>query len=186
MATTPLTAASQKPRTSRPFRWITRVALTVAMTATVMTATVLAAPSPAKAACAPNWGYDITGVTSVFVADKNNILYGGPNVTLSISVSKGTTFTGTVGGQVSGDLGSIVSAVQASVSTSISYSKTTTTTLSGSWKVPSNVSVGWIALGSFGNTGHWTYGHYNGSCVWVVSRSGTFTLPRLAPAISHS
>jgi hypothetical protein len=157
------------------------------------TALLLCAFAPAAAAaaehpnsCPPDNTYSVSGATGTFVPDTSKRVYGQSGVTLSLTASRGTEWSGTVGGSVSGDVGIIVAKAQATIETSITYSKTTTVDLGGSWTVPSNQSSGWLALGSQGFSMHWQYAGYTASCQYRVIRSGTAVLPAFSPYIGHS
>jgi len=136
--------------------------------------------------CPTTTEYSVYNSLSSFVRDASKTVYGQPGVTLSISAASGTTFSGTVGGSGSFSIDAIVADAKIGVDSSITKSKTTTVTLGGSWTVPSNQSLGWLALGSQGYKMNWSMGHYSGTCVWSQTGSGTALLPALAPVIGHS
>jgi hypothetical protein len=128
----------------------------------------------------------ISTVKSKFVGDKSKTVYGQSGVTLSVSVAKGHTWTGTITSATKVSASIIVASAEETISGSISYAKTTTVTLGGTWKVPANQKDGWLALGSKGYSFNWERGSYNGGCKWIVSNHGTAKLPALAPYIAHS
>lgn len=173
-----------------------RTAKTGAITLLAIGGVTLGGISPASAQqspkmaqpnrCGEDPGYSITGAKGTFVPDNGKKVYGGPDVTLSISAASGTSWSGTVTEATQADIGFIVAEAKETISAGISYSKTTTVTLGGSWKVPSNVSSGWLALGSEGYTMGWYYGYYNDNCTFVKTKSGTATLPSESPFIQHS
>ncbi|WP_405830614.1 hypothetical protein [Streptomyces sp. NBC_01176] len=107
-------------------------------------------------------------------------------VTRFVSVAKGHTWTGTITYASKLSESIIVASAEETISGSISYSKTTTVTLGGSWKVPASQKDGWLALGSKGYSFNWERGSYNGGCKWIVSNHGTAKLPALSPYIAHS
>ncbi|MEU0033126.1 hypothetical protein [Streptomyces sp. NPDC006333] len=136
--------------------------------------------------CPPDPSISITKVKSMFVGDKSKTVYGQSGVTLSVSVAKGHTWTGTITYASKLSESIIVASAEETISGSISYAKTTTVTLGGSWKVPASQKDGWLALGSKGYSFNWERGSYNGGCKWIVSNHGTAKLPALSPYIAHS
>ncbi|MFS4092384.1 hypothetical protein [Streptomyces sp. AF1A] len=136
--------------------------------------------------CPPDPGFSFSKVKSTFVGDKSKTVYGASGVTLSVSVAKGHTWTGTVTYSAKLSESMLIASAEESISGSISYAKTTTVTLGGSWKVPASQRDGWLALGSKGYSFNWQYGSYNGGCKWIVSNHGTAKLPALSPYIAHS
>jgi hypothetical protein len=130
--------------------------------------------------------YETSSPSSRFVGDAAKTVYGASGVTLSLSVSSGTSWSGTLTGTISGDESGIMLSAQQSISASVTYSKTTTVSLGGSWTVPSNQSSGWLALGSMGYHFNWAYVHENGNCTVSTIRSGVATLPAQSPFIDHS
>ncbi len=136
--------------------------------------------------CPPDPGFRFYNVKSTFVGDKSKTVYGQSGVTLSVSVAKGHTWTGTVTYSVKLSESILVASAEETISGSISYAKTTTVTLSGTWKVPASQKDGWLALGSKGYSFNWERGSTNGGCKWIVSNHGTAKLPALSPYIAHS
>ncbi|MEU7381204.1 MULTISPECIES: hypothetical protein [unclassified Streptomyces] len=136
--------------------------------------------------CPPDPSFSFTSVKSTFVGDKSKTVYGQSGVTLSVSVAKGHTWTGTVTYSAKLSESILVASAEETISGSISYAKTTTVALSGSWKVPASQKDGWLALGSKGYSFNWERGSYNGGCKWIVSNHGTAKLPALSPYIAHS
>ncbi|MEV8538943.1 hypothetical protein [Streptomyces sp. NPDC051572] len=108
------------------------------------------------------------------------------SVSVSVSVAKGHTWTGTVTYAAKFSEGILFASAEETISGSISYAKTTTVTLGGAWKVPANQADGWLALGSKGYSFNWERGSYNGGCKWIVSNHGTAKLPAPSPYIAHS
>jgi hypothetical protein len=136
--------------------------------------------------CPPDPGFAFSSVKSTFVGDKSKTVYGQSGITLSVSVAKGHTWTGTLTSATKVSASVLVASAEETISGSISYAKTTTVTLGGSWKVPSNQKDGWLALGSKGYSFNWQYGSTNGACKWISSNHGTARLPALSPYIAHS
>jgi hypothetical protein len=136
--------------------------------------------------CPPDPSVSITKVKSVFVGDKSKTVYGQSGITLSVSVAKGHTWTGTFTYAFKLDESIIVASAEETISGSVSYAKTTTVALGGSWKVPASQRDGWLALGSKGYSFNWERGSYNGGCKWIVSNHGTAKFPALSPYIAHS
>ena len=136
-------------------------------------------------ACPADTGYDYSAVVATNLDWLR--LYGGPGVTLTIQFAAGSTVTGTVGGQVKGDISLIVAGAELSVNASVALAKTVTATVGGAWTVPATqTGQGWFAAGATGYSMKWTYGRYSGTCQWVVLRSGTAKLPAHVPAFYHS
>ena len=131
---------------------------------------------------APDAGYTYVG-RSVTYIDAQRV-YGTKGLPLTLSISMGTGITGTVGGQLSGDLNLIVAGAKASVDSSISLTKTVAATASTTWIVPT--ATGWLAVGAIAQSGNWQYGYFDCGGRWVVQRSGSYVLPTLAPAFYHS
>ncbi|MEU6220113.1 hypothetical protein ABZ845_21730 [Streptomyces sp. NPDC047022] len=128
----------------------------------------------------------LSNVKSTFVGDKSKTVYGQSGVTLSVSVAKGHTWTGTFTYSAKLSQSIIIESAEESISGSVSYAKTTTVTLGGTWKVPNNQRDGWLALGSKGYSFNWDYGSLNGGCKWISTSHGTAKLPALSPYIAHS
>lgn len=103
---------------------------------------------------------------------------------LTLSITMGTAITGTVGGQVSGDVSLIVAGAKASVDSSIAMTKTIGATASTTWIVTTD--TGWLAVGAIAQSGNWQYGYFSCTGRWVIQRSGSYVLPTLAPAFYHS
>jgi hypothetical protein len=166
--------------------WVAPITLTALASGVLMPQSAMAAGSSGSR-CAPDPGYSVSQVSSSFIRDPSKTVYGHPGVTLTVSVAKGHTWTGTITGTAKGQYGAIVVSAELSVSASISYARTTTVTLGGSWKVPKSQRLGWLALGSEGYRMRWTHGsHLGAACHWVVDDSGTARLPARAPVIGHS
>ncbi|MFC9635084.1 hypothetical protein ACFTY8_39000 [Streptomyces mirabilis] len=136
--------------------------------------------------CPPDPGFSFSSVKGTFVGDKSKTVYGQSGVTLSVSVAKGHTWTGTITASAKLSESYLIASAEESISGSISYAKTTTVTLGGSWTVPKTQKEGWLALGSQGYSFGWQYGSYNGACRWIVSNHGTAKLPAKSPFIAHS
>ncbi|MFG2939687.1 hypothetical protein [Streptomyces sp. NPDC048282] len=136
--------------------------------------------------CPPDPSVSITKVKSTFVGDKSKTVYGQSGITLSVSVAKGHTWTGIITYAFKLSESIIVASAEETITPSVSYAKTTTVSLSGSWKVPASQKDGWLALGSKGYSFNWERGSYNGGCKWIVSNHGTAKLPALSPYIAHS
>jgi hypothetical protein len=165
-----------------------RIALVVGATALLLgaLAPVASAATAQPNSCPPDNQYSVSNALGTFVPDNDKKVYGATGVTLSLSVAAGTSWTGSVGGSVSGDISLIVAAAQMSVNGSISYSKSTTVNLGGSWTVPANQQSGWLALGSQGYSMHWQLAGYTATCAYRIIRQGGATLPALTPFINHS
>lgn len=114
------------------------------------------------------------------------IVYGEAGVTLQITETQGTTTTGTVGGSGKFSISAIVIGAEASVNGSIAWAKTSTLTRGGTWKVPDNVSVGWLADGARSQRMQWVHWKLNPNCTTTVIGSGSTNLPNQAPYIFHN
>ncbi|MGQ5634255.1 MULTISPECIES: hypothetical protein [unclassified Streptomyces] len=136
--------------------------------------------------CPPDAGFSFSNVKGTFVRDPSKTVYGQSGVTLSVSVAKGHTWTGTITYSAKLSESILIASAEETISGSISYAKTTTVTLGGSWQVPKNQKDGWLALGSKGYSFNWEHGSYNGGCKWIVSNHGTARLPATSPYIAHS
>lgn len=164
--------------------------------ATVVTAALLAvmtvAPNSFAAvakpmACPPDVSTTVTNARGAFVGDKSKTVYGDSGVTLSLSVAKGHTWTGTFTYSGTFEESAIIASAKETVGGSISYAKTTTVTLSGSWKVPASQRSGWLALGSQGYTMNWKTTRTRGNCQGEETIGhGTAKLPAKSPYIKHS
>ncbi|MFJ6216716.1 hypothetical protein ACIQGZ_25810 [Streptomyces sp. NPDC092296] len=138
-------------------------------------------------ACPPDLSTTVSNSKAVFVPDPGKIVYGDSGTTLTVSAAAGSVLTGTVSGSGEIDESLIVVAAKQTISASIAYSKTTTVTLSGSWKVPSSQSSGWLAIGSQGYSMNWKTTRTNGNCSGESTLgSGTAKLPAQTPYVAHS
>jgi hypothetical protein len=100
--------------------------------------------------CPPDPGFRFYNVKSTFVGDKSKTVYGQSGTTLSVSVAKGHTWTGTITYAAKLSESILIASAEETISGSLSYAKTTTVTLGGSWTVPKSQKDGWLALGSKG------------------------------------
>jgi len=136
--------------------------------------------------CPPDKGASVSGAVSTFVADSGKKVYGATGVTLSITAAKGTSWTGTVSASGTFEESFIVASAKETYGGSYSWGKTTTVTLGGTWKVPSNQKTGWLALGSLGSHMNWQLTQDQPNCTVKVLGHGTVNLPKLSPYIGHS
>lgn len=150
--------------------------------------TVLGIATPAVAgtmspdACPPNDSYVSTKTGSANV-DMVPSAWGGPGVTLSISIAKGTTvgstFSSTAGVSVSG----IIASAQASVSSSIEKSFTTTVSYSGTGTISSSWSGGgYLHAGAHAYKYSWKEQEVTPQCGVTTLHSGTGRSPYHVPA----
>jgi len=110
--------------------------------------------------------------------------YGTKGLPLTVTINSGSSITGTIGGQVSGDIGAILAGAKAQVDASIALTKTVSASASTTWTVPT--ASGWLAVGALTQSGNWQYGNYDCTGRWVVQRSGSYALPTLMPVFYHS
>lgn len=162
--------------------------------AALLAAWVSITASASAAEASPNRG----AITPLCVAPDAGYSYVGRSIThidhyratgtqgmlLTVSVNSGVTLTGSVGGQVSGDLSAIIAGAKAQVDASIALSKTVGASASASWTVPT--ASGWLAVGATAQSGNWQYGYFDCTGRWVVQRSGSYRLPTIAPSFYHS
>lgn len=131
--------------------------------------------------CSPDAGYSYNSVRS-YLYDMVPYSQGPGGHTLSIQITAGVSVTGTVGGQVSGDVNAIVAKAKVDVNASIALQLTASVTYGDSWTVPSTWRWGYLHAGANRDTMNWEYGYYNGACQYIVSRRGTANLPYHIPA----
>lgn len=151
----------------------------------------VAAAAPAVAepgrplACAPDPSYHFSNVSSssIEMVPRN---YGQHGTTVGITITVGTSVTGTIGGSYTTGVSVLVADAKVSVNASIAWTLSASVSYSGSFTVPASQSTGWIAAGAQSNSMNWQYGSYNGACTWIVSRTGTAKLPYHVPYFFHS
>ncbi|SHM84962.1 hypothetical protein [Actinacidiphila paucisporea] len=136
--------------------------------------------------CPMDKGTYVSGAKNTFVPDPGKKVYGATGVTLSITAAKGTSWTGTVTASGTVEVGLIVASAKETYGGSYSWGKTTTVTLGGTWKVPSNKTSGWLALGSMGSHMNWITTQTQPNCSSKTLGKGTINLPKLSPYIAHS
>lgn len=168
---------------------VASVALLAAMTATPNSFAAEGKPAGTvhPMQCPPDLTTTVSNGKAAFVRDSHKTVYGDSGVTLSLSVAKGHTWTGTFtySGQLEESM--IIASAKETYSASISYAKTTTVTLGGSWKVPKSQKSGWLALGSQGYSMKWKTTRTKGNCSGEETLgSGTAKLPAKSPYIKHS
>lgn len=106
--------------------------------------------------------------------------------TLGISLTAGTSITGTISGSLQTEESAIVASAKQTVTASIALTMTASVTYSDSWKVPSSWRKGYLHAGADRDTVSWNYGHYGAGCKWVIVRKGTAKLPYHIPAFWSS
>lgn len=102
--------------------------------------------------------------------------------TLGITLTAGTSITGTISGSVQGEQSIIVAGAKETLGLSFALSMTASVSYSDSWKVPSSWRKGYLHAGADRDTMNWQYGHYGANCKWVVTRHGVAKLPYHLPA----
>jgi len=135
--------------------------------------------------CPPDQGYSFGTATHIYT-DTTSSVEGTTNETLSITLTKGAQLATTVGGSITTTEGVFIASAQEQVSTSIQQTVTEDVTKGAQWTVPSTWSVGYLHAGGDRYSTPWTYGSYNGSCQWIVQRSGTGKLAYHEPAFWHN
>ena len=150
--------------------------------ATPVSASTVPMNSVGPLCISPDPGYAYLGTTRSYIDWKR--VYGTQGVTLQITIDQGSSVTGTVGGQVSGDVNLIVAGAQVSVNSSIALTKSEQFTQSGTWTVTG--STGWFAVGAATYAGTWQYGSWDCVGNWIVQRTGTYNLPAQMPYFYHS
>lgn len=155
----------------------------------VAVASVLA-PTTASAdatACDPGGKapyYSFSGKKPIYIRAKDGRVYGQSGVTLGISKGVSKTIGGSVTGTGSAEAGAIFAKASVSLAISVQYTRTTTTTFSGSWTVPKSQSTGWLEVGTNeGYTFNWKRYHYKSPCTQVVDASGTAKGPKTTAAL---
>lgn len=117
--------------------------------------------------------YFHTSETSVYIGDTSTRIYGAPGGTLGIQKAKAWTASGSITGTTTADAGVVFANVSASVGVTVGLSRTTTTTVSYTWTVPTNVSSGWVEVGGHGYKITYDKGHYVSPCTWVSVQRNT-------------
>ena len=147
-------------------------------------AAVVAVPSPALASCPPDAGYTWSGTTGSH-RDMVPSVWGDGGVTISITLTIGSSASATVGGSLQTTESVLIASAQETISASITQTMTATVAYSGSWTVPSTASWGELHAGASSYSSHWAYGHYSPTCVWTVTSSGTANMPYHYPSFWH-
>jgi len=169
--------------TSRPTSILFPAVLSVAsVAAAVGIATPAGAATAAPNACAPADIYNATKTGSVNV-DMMNAAWGGPGITLTISLAKGLTVGSTFSTTVGVSVSDIISSAKADISSSIQKSYTTTATYSGSVKINSGWSGGgYLHAGAHAYTYKWKEVENTPQCTNETVASGTARSPYAVPA----
>lgn len=109
---------------------------------------------------------------------------GPPGTPLTVSMTQGHSWSGTIGGSGEFDISAIVASAKATVSASLTYTTDASTTLKvGPWTVPTDQSRwGWVAIGSVQYTMPWYEYTQLPRCTFEEVASGTASLPTNYPA----
>lgn len=100
--------------------------------------------------------------------------YGDPGVTISIAAGITNTWTGTITGGATAEVGAIFAKASATFSVSVSHSKANTTVYSGSWTVPTGVRGGYLEAGGHGLAFNYVKEYYVTPCTLKrVTGTGT-------------
>ncbi len=155
----------------------------VCVTGVVLAGTTVLTVVPASASpvsprgCAPEYDYSFASKLQILSHGADFITYGKGGSTLSESIAKGDSWSGTLTGTVGTEAGVIFAKATVSVSASLQKSRTSTITRGGSWTIPSSRASGWVAMGAGGYRFTWKYGHYSATCAYVLDRSGVGQYP---------
>jgi hypothetical protein len=106
--------------------------------------------------------------------------------TLSITLTAGSSITGTISGAAQTEESIIVAKAKETFSVSFALSMSVSVSYSDSWKVPTSWRKGYLHAGADRDTMNWNYGHYGAGCKWVIVRKGVAKLPYEMPAFWHS
>jgi hypothetical protein len=112
--------------------------------------------------------------------------YGGPGVTLSISIAAGVTLQAQISGNVTFEQSAIIASAKQQIGLTFSASVTTTATFSGSWAVPESATEGWVGIGAKADQTTWKKYQQMGNCTDKLVGSGTDKLPWKYPYFHHS
>lgn len=162
-------------------------ALTLSVCALGGAAPAIASTTPAHlrpAGCSTPYAYQYTSVTNVNQADSADTASGENGITITVTILKGQTITGTVGGSAGFDLDAVIAGADASVNASISYAKTSSVSKSFSWKVTGGAE-GTLYVGAQDKKMDWQYGYVNSGCKYVEAQHGTAKVPYLLPYSWH-
>lgn len=132
--------------------------------------------------------YSVGNATPAFTAAGTRYEFtGSPGTPLSVSMQRGTSWSGTVGGSGQFDISAIVASAKATVSGSITYTTDSSATLTvGPWTVPTNQSRwGWVAIGSTQYRMNWYKYVQLSTCAFEKLGSGIASLPTVYPAGNH-
>lgn len=124
-------------------------------------------PIYAVSAPAPSW----------WASGPSKSTFGPSGVRITVSVTSGYSYSGSIGGSGSFDISAIVAKAQATISAAISYTNSTSVSQSASYVVPSDWAWGWLAYGSAEYNISWTEYLRRESCSLVEVASGSGHLP---------
>ncbi|MEU2778452.1 hypothetical protein ABZ646_37640 [Streptomyces sp. NPDC007162] len=102
--------------------------------------------------------------------------------TLSITLTAGTSVTGTITGSLQTEESAIVASAKQTVGVSFALTMTASVSYGDTWKVPASWRKGYLHAGADRDTMNWNYGHYGAGCKWVIVRKGVAKLPYHIPA----
>jgi len=132
--------------------------------------------------------YSVGNATARFTAASTSYEFvGSPGTPLSVSMSSGHSWAGSVGGSGTFDISAIVASAQASVNASVTYTTDASTTVTvGPWTVPTDQSAwGWVAIGSMQYTMPWYKYVQLSTCAFDQLGSGRASLPTVYVAGDH-
>jgi hypothetical protein len=140
-------------------------------------------PTP-DSACEYALWYRYSGVKSSTIEWHHNT--GNPGETIGITISAGTTVTGTVGGSGSFTVSAVVASAQAQVNASLALALTVGLTDSATWHIPENhKGAGRLYVGAQSNWMNWNRYRQNANCKVVRVGKGTANLPLDVPYFWH-
>lgn len=132
--------------------------------------------------------YSVSGKSPVYIPDSSSRVYGTSNVTLTLTVGKSWSVSGSVTGTAGSDAGVIFAKASASLSVSLTGTRSGTLTQGGSWTVPSG-RTGWFEIGTTNAYSFkWSKFKLDSKCNNVILASGTGKAPTKTanPMFTHS
>lgn len=109
------------------------------------------------------------------------------DVTINVTITKGDTVTGTVGGSGDFSISGLVWSAKQTVSASLAYAKSSSYSSTVNWKVPHGHKLpARLDVGAQSIHTNWAHLRQNGNCTATVIGSGTDTLPDDVPVFWHN
>jgi hypothetical protein len=151
--------------------------------------TASSAAPPKVAAVSSGTIYTLTKTSEAYRAPSASLrVYGDPGTTVSISRGTTNTITGSISTVSEAEAGVIFAKASVSLGISVAKSKSVTTTVGGSYKIPGSASKrGWIELGSMGYDIYWYKDVWNqGTCKYTKVVGKTLKGVSASAWIRHS